>query len=432
MKRKVSIVSTVSLFLMFSGAVAVRAQVFCDYTRPDPLMDYVAQEMGIYDTLYEALRESDCRSCHTGTLLSEHHPTDAGAGDDCQTCHPCEAPQDCVERNCLTDGCHSWNDIQTNGWHHYTEESDSGNCGVCHELVPVEAFQPGVRFEDDPPTVSPPTPYSCENCHWCQEASTTGDPENPGHPSTYNHYDDWGNGVGFYEYDKPACSPYDSHHMGFWGNIVVNKCYICHGFGFDWENPGLDYDPGSRERIRPCERCHTPDTLHYIHNEYYDTSGKDCYGWEAVGFHVDETETEPDVYGCFTLAGYEMCSGCHPSVLVLAPVANPDVLWPANHEMIDIVISTYAQDVIGSEVTLTATVTSNEPTEALGNGDMTPDWTEPVIDQEEGIITLQLRAERYRHADGRIYTISITATDSTDWSRTEDVQVIAPRKNPKL
>jgi hypothetical protein len=63
---------------------------------------------------------------------------------------------------------------------------------------------------------------------------------------------------------------------------------------------------------------------------------------------------------------------------------------------------------------------------------MTPDWTEPVIDQEQGIITLKLRAERYRHADGRIYTISITAADGTGWSTTEDVQVFAPRKNPKL
>ncbi|MBW1859812.1 MAG: hypothetical protein JRI70_06980 [Deltaproteobacteria bacterium] len=391
-----------------------------DYTRPDPVMDYVSQEMGMYDTVYEELKESDCRGCHTGTLFDEHHPTDPTSVDECTRCHACGEPPDCVVRNCLTDGCHSFNDVSTNGWHHYTERSDSGNCGACHDLVPVEEFGPGVRFEDDPPTVSPPTPYSCENCHWCQEASTTG------HPSTHDHYDDWGNLVGFSEYGKPACSPYDTHHMGFHGNIVNNKCYMCHGFGFDWENPDVDWNPDNRERIRHCERCHTPDTLHSIHD-------RDCYGWEAVGFHVDEPEderTEPDTYRFF--GDVEMCSGCHTSILMLAPVANPNILWPANHEMIDIIIETNAQDVLGSAVTLTATVTSNEATEGLGGGDMTPDWTEPVIDQEQGIITLKLRAERYRHADGRVYTISITATDSTGWARTEDVQVTAPRKNPKL
>ncbi|MBW1744680.1 MAG: hypothetical protein JRJ47_14830, partial [Deltaproteobacteria bacterium] len=354
--------------------------------------------------------------------------------DECTRCHPCGEPSDdcVVVRNCLTDGCHSFNDVSTNGWHHYTEKSDSGNCGACHDLVPVEEFGPGIRFEDYPPKVSPPTPYSCENCHWCQEASTTGDPEDPGHPSTLDHYDDWGNLVDFSEYGKPTRSPYDTHHMGFHGNIVNNKCYMCHGFGFDWDNHETNYDPDNRERIRHCERCHTQDTLHYIHNEYYDTAEKDCYGWEAVGFHVEGTETEPYAYGSFTLGDYEMCSGCHGSMLIMAPVANPNILWPANHEMIDIVIEANAQDLLGSGVTLTATVTSNEATEGLGGGDMTPDWTEPVIDQEQGIITLKLRAERYRHANGRVYTISITATDSTGWSRTEDVQVTAPRKNPKL
>ena len=46
---------------------------------------------------------------------------------------------------------------------------------------------------------------------------------------------------------------------------------------------------------------------------------------------------------------------------------------------------------------------SDLPWEALGVhalgrslGDTSPDWIEPIIDQSNGIITLQLLAERYR------------------------------------
>ena len=62
--------------------------------------------------------------------------------------------------------------------------------------------------------------------------------------------------------------------------------------------------------------------------------------------------------------------------------------------MVDIVIEANASDNSGLPVTLTASVTSNEPEDGLGDGDSAPDWAEPVIDQETGIITLQLCAER--------------------------------------
>ena len=46
-----------------------------------------------------------------------------------------------------------------------------------------------------------------------------------------------------------------------------------------------------------------------------------------------------------------------------------------------------------------------------GSGQTIPDFTEPVIDQSTGTITLQLRAERSGKGPGRTYTITITATD---------------------
>ena len=54
------------------------------------------------------------------------------------------------------------------------------------------------------------------------------------------------------------------------------------------------------------------------------------------------------------------------------------------------------------------------------------DWTEPVIDQDNGIITLQLRAERSGTGEGRIYTITITATDESGNSSQAQVNIIVP------
>ena len=36
------------------------------YNRPNPLMDYAPQQIGIYDTMYEELKKRDCRQCHGG------------------------------------------------------------------------------------------------------------------------------------------------------------------------------------------------------------------------------------------------------------------------------------------------------------------------------------------------------------------------------
>lgn len=110
----------------------------------------------------------------------------------------------------------------------------------------------------------------------------------------------------------------------------------------------------------------------------------------------------------------------------LAPVANRTILWPPNHQMVNIVIDANAVDNSGLPVRLSAVVTSNEPIDGLGDGDTAPDWTEHAIDQENGIITLQLRTERSGLGDGRIYTITITASDECNNSSQAGVQIIVP------
>ena len=115
----------------------------------------------------------------------------------------------------------------------------------------------------------------------------------------------------------------------------------------------------------------------------------------------------------------------------LAPVADRTIIWPPNHEMINITIEANASDNSGLPVTLTAEIISNEPINGLGDGDMTPDWTNPAIDQEMGIINLQFRAERSGSGNGRVYTITITAIDQSDNSSIADVEIIVPHDKRK-
>jgi len=107
----------------------------------------------------------------------------------------------------------------------------------------------------------------------------------------------------------------------------------------------------------------------------------------------------------------------------LAPEVNKGILWPPNHKMIDIQVSANASDNSG-EITLSANIFSSEPEEGLGDGDMYPDWTVPVINQSTGIITFQLRAERSGLSYGRVYTIKLSATDDSGNVSFADMEIV--------
>ncbi len=114
----------------------------------------------------------------------------------------------------------------------------------------------------------------------------------------------------------------------------------------------------------------------------------------------------------------------------ISATANPGILWPANHQMIDVIIQADAADNSGS-VTLTASVISSEPPDTDGDGNTIPDYTTPVIDQSTGEITLQLRSERKGQGTGRSYTITVTATDYSGNSSDAVVEVVAPHDKGK-
>ena len=83
-------------------------------------------------------------------------------------------------------------------------------------------------------------------------------------------------------------------------------------------------------------------------------------------------------------------------------------LWPPNHAMVP-VATISATDLCDALVGLQISVTSNEPENGTGDGDTGPDWE--VVDNGDGTGTIALRAERKGNGTGRVYTLSVVATD---------------------
>ena len=115
----------------------------------------------------------------------------------------------------------------------------------------------------------------------------------------------------------------------------------------------------------------------------------------------------------------------------LSPVSNKNILWPPDHKMVDILIETNAIDNSEGYVTLSASISSNEPEDGFGDEDIAPDWSELEIDQDNGVIALQLRAERSGFGEGRVYTITIIALDESGNSSKADVEIIVPHVKGK-
>jgi uncharacterized protein len=98
------------------------------------------------------------------------------------------------------------------------------------------------------------------------------------------------------------------------------------------------------------------------------------------------------------------------------------------HQMVPVTINYTASDMCG-QVTTTLSVTSDEPVTGpvlqQGLAGLTsPDWQ--VIDSHR----VRLRAERSLAGDGRVYTVTITATDAAGGTSTQQVTVTVPRHIP--
>jgi len=109
----------------------------------------------------------------------------------------------------------------------------------------------------------------------------------------------------------------------------------------------------------------------------------------------------------------------------LAPMADKTILWPPNKQMVPVTIKANAIDNSGMPVTLKVAVACNE------SQDGAVYWTQPVIDQNAGTISLQLQANRLGKGDGRQYTVTITATDQSGNFSTANVKILVPHDQGK-
>ena len=302
MSKRTCLLFLGAVLLVFAAAGTVGA-LNAAYNRPNPTMDYVPQDRGIYDTMYGEYDECGCRVCHGNSTADRHHYTPIVLKDKlCTVCHTTCTPgsPDCengilVIRDCTTSGCHSWADVGPkdekgtfdpanvfNGWHHNTDMAAAENCTGCHNPNLVEEIDDFRDHQTYPPTVVTPTPFSCENCHWDQAVVAGTDCTDPGHPSTYDHEDMWGAFVGYYEYGKPIYGNFDTHHMGFKGD-VASDCSKCHSQ--DPDNPS--WDPYNPELGRYCQICHSMRTLHTIEPHVAQHPG-----WFPVGFHANDNDLD--------------------------------------------------------------------------------------------------------------------------------------------
>lgn len=327
--RRVShrMVTGTTAFIVFILPAIVWA-LYDNHNRPCALLDYVPQEIGMFDTRYENLVADDCRACHGDNLADRHHCTSIVLED--RVCAPCHdlapvSPYLVIIRGCTTSGCHSWEDMEgPNGWHHNTDLSAPGNCVRCHNPNLVGPIGPFLPFEDYPPILVTPTPYSCENCHWEQNVAAAAPGFDPiaspagdaGHPSSYDHKTDSEPSV-YHEYGLPIVGNHNSHHMGFMGG-VTSSCDPCHSAVpyppiWDYSNPEL---------IRYCEICHDSGRLHNLlpHTGPGGTGSPVAVsGWVAIGFHAGGGGDDPSVYRPFE--ANEMCFGCHDAIVPPEEVA---------------------------------------------------------------------------------------------------------------
>ena len=98
----------------------------------------------------------------------------------------------------------------------------------------------------------------------------------------------------------------------------------------------------------------------------------------------------------------------NPPPVIAGLTVSPTVLWPPNHQMVKVTLPYTITDNCDANIVPAITVTSNQPTNGVGDGNTSTDW-QVAADLHHVLV----RAERSGAiAADRVYTITLTATDS--------------------
>ena len=105
--------------------------------------------------------------------------------------------------------------------------------------------------------------------------------------------------------------------------------------------------------------------------------------------------------------------------------ATPNVFWSPNHKMELVNVQVAVTDICDSTAAVApvcqiTNISSNEPQNGLGDGDVAPDW------QQTGPLKVKLRAERGGSGSGRIYTLQLTCTDRSGNTKIGTTTVSVP------
>jgi len=111
--------------------------------------------------------------------------------------------------------------------------------------------------------------------------------------------------------------------------------------------------------------------------------------------------------------------------VIQSVTASPDVLWPPNHQLVPVRLQAMVSDECGPATWRIVTVSSDEGEDARGSGHTVPDWQ--IISND----SVLLRAELSGNGNGRLYTITVQATDLSGNSSQGLVTVSAPHDGAK-
>lgn len=150
---------------------------------------------------------------------------------------------------------------------------------------------------------------------------------------------------------------------------------------------------------------------------------------QSLGIHIYGLEINDSFNGSVTRTATITVKDSQAPTM--APTIDKSILWPPSHEMVDVAITSNATDDSGC-LSLDVEVSSNEYESDASNGDKSPDFSAPQIDPPTGNIFMQLRAERNGSGNGRVYQVTIIATDCSGNSSSTTLEVICPHDKKNI